>query len=278
MGTPDYESLKLAELNYGSYLKIPELLSLQQRISDPPHHDEMFFIIIHQAMELWFKEILCETETLVEALQKGMVSHTLKYLRRITAILDLLIKQINLLTTLTPVEFAGFRDHLRPASGFQSVQFRCLEYTYGVREPFFLKFFQEMPEVLARLEAIRNKPSVYDEFLKSLHQAGYLIPEAILKRDYREVYTGSEEVTRVLKSIYENPQENYHWVLLFEVMLDFDEKFTLWKNTHILMVERTIGHKKGTGGSTGYDFLRSRLELKFFPDLWDVRNQIGGSY
>ncbi|MEK7486099.1 MAG: tryptophan 2,3-dioxygenase family protein [Planctomycetota bacterium] len=278
MTLPNYENLRLEDLNYASYLKIPELLSLQQRISDPPHHDEMFFIIIHQAMELWFKEILFETEILVDAFQRGIVSRALKVLRRTTAIMDLLIRQINLLTTLTPVEFSGFRDNLRPASGFQSIQFRKMEFIYGIREPFFLKFFQALPEVLKELESIQSQPSVYDHFLKCLDQAGYLLPPEVLKRDFCAPRTPSSEVIQVLKRIYEDPKDQYHWVLLFEVLLDFDEKFVLWKNTHILMVERAIGHKKGTGGSEGYNFLKSRLELKFFPELWEVRNYIGGKY
>jgi tryptophan 2,3-dioxygenase len=282
MTEPNYEHLKLEDLNYNSYLKVPELLALQQRISDPPHHDEMFFIVIHQATELWFKEILCETESLIQAFREGTISRALKFLRRITAIMDLLTHQINLLATLTPVEFAGFRDYLRPASGFQSIQFRKLEFVYGIRDSFFLIFFKELPEVVAELEALRKQASVYEEFLHCLSRAGYKVPSRLLQTPSAslggEGTKNDETLLRTLKEIYENPKENYHWVLLFEVLLDFDEKFSLWRNTHILMVARTIGYKKGTGGSAGYDFLKTRLELKFFPELWEVRNHIGGSY
>ncbi|RZA08412.1 MAG: tryptophan 2,3-dioxygenase, partial [Proteobacteria bacterium] len=137
---PNYENLELKPLNYNSYLKVPELLSLQQELSSPAHHDEMFFIIIHQASELWFKQIRHETAGLIQDLRAGSVSRALKKLRRTVGIMDLMVQQINLLNTLTPVEFAGFRDALRPASGFQSIQFRVIEFVYGIREEFFLQF------------------------------------------------------------------------------------------------------------------------------------------
>ena len=276
--TAEYNNLVLKDLNYESYLQVPELLGLQREISTPPHHDEMFFIIIHQAAELWFKEILHETKILVQAFREGSVSRALKGLRRITAIADLQVKQINLLNTLTPVEFAGFRDKLRPASGFQSAQFRKIEFTYGLREPFFLKFFAKMPAVVADLQVLLQQPSVYDEFIACLQKAGFATPADLLTRDHSQHHTAHPELTKTIQQIYEAPKENYHWVLLFESMLDFDEKFSLWRDTHILMVSRAIGHKKGTGGSAGQEFLKARRELKFFPDLWEVRNVIGGTY
>ena len=272
------ETLQYKPLNYNSYLKIPELLSLQQEISDPKHHDEMFFIIIHQAMELWFKQILHETKQFRKSLEDGSVSRALKALKRSTAIMDLLQRQINLLSTLTPVEFAGFRDKLRPASGFQSIQYRVLEFTFGVKDDFFLTFFPQESEMYKELEKIRSEPTVYDTFLHALDRAGYKLPRAVLERDFKENYVPSEKVVAVLKQIYEKPDDNYHWVVLFEAMLDFDEKFTLWRNTHILMVARTIGAKPGTGGSAGYKFLEGRLHYRFFPDLWNVRTQIGADY
>lgn len=276
---PNYENLELKELNYNSYLKIPELLQLQQELSDPPHHDEMFFIIIHQAAELWFKLMRHETEALVKDLQEAAVSRALKKLRRIVSVMDLMVKQINLLNTLTPVEFAGFRDNLRPASGFQSIQFRVMEFMYGIREPFFLSFFEKEPEKKAILEQIRTIPSVYDEFVRALAKAGFPVPEKLLKRDVSAGWEESPELIAAIKQIYMNPQDNYHWVLLFETMLDFDEKFAIWRNVHMLMVARTIGMKTtGTGGSAGYKFLAGRAEYKFFPELWSVRMEVGAGY
>lgn len=275
--TPDYDNLRLEELNYESYLRLPELLGLQHEISSPAHHDEMFFIVIHQAAELWFKLMLHETDWLVGALQRGSVSRAIKTLRRIRQTLELLVKQIKLLATLTPVEFAGFRENLRPASGFQSVQFRMVEFRYGLRDRFFLRFFQKQPEVVARFEALLQAPSVYDEFLQALQAAGYAVPAELLARDWGETREPHPELVATLRQIYEDPKENYHWVLLFETMVDVDEQFALWRSTHALMVERAIGRKSGTGGSAGYQFLQSRLHHKFFPELWEVRNHIGGT-
>jgi tryptophan 2,3-dioxygenase len=276
---PDYQNLELKELNYNSYLKVPELLGLQKELSNPPHHDEMFFIIIHQAAELWFKLMRHETAALCQDFQDGSVSRALKKLRRVVGTMDLMVKQINMLNTLTPVEFAGFRDNLRPASGFQSIQFRMIEFTYGIREPFFLQFFEKDPEKKAELEKIRHLPSVYDEFVRALAKAGYALPKSLLERDVSTAWVESPELLAVIKGIYEKPQDNYHWVLLFETMLDFDEKFATWRSVHMLMVARTIGIKTtGTGGSAGYKFLAGRAEFRFFPELWSVRSEVGSGY
>lgn len=274
----NYENLEFKKLNYQSYLKIDELLSLQREVSDPAHHDEMFFIIIHQASELWFKNILHEAEWLVTALRSGSVSRTLKVLRRMTAIMELLAKQIGLLATLTPIEFAGFRDLLRPASGFQSAQFREMEFAFGIRDAFFLQFFKHLPEVVSRLEGIRSQPSIYDEVLKAMAVFGYPVPDGLLQRDVTQNWIENADLVQVIRGIYDDPADNYHWVLLFESMLDFDEKVARWRDNHILMVARTIGHNQGTGGSSGVDFLRSRAHLRFFPELWSVRDYLGGSY
>ena len=271
----DYQNLELKELNYNSYLKVPELLDLQHLLSDPPHHDEMFFIIIHQAAELWFKLMRHETAGMIEDLRAGSVSRALKRLRRIVGVMDLMVKQINLLNTLTPVEFAGFRYKLNPASGFQSIQFRMIEFSYGIREDFFLKFFDKEPAKRRELEEILKHPTVYDELLRALDKAGYQVPKALLTRDLSKPWVESPELVQTLKTIYENPKDNYHWVLLFETMLDFDEKFAIWRSVHMLMVARTIGMKKGTGGSSGYNFLATRAPYRFFPELWSVRTELG---
>ncbi len=270
---------ELEKLNYASYLKIPELLNLQERKGTlDTHSDEIFFIIIHQAMELWFKEILHETEFLQKAFQKKSISLALKVLKRNTAILDLLIKQINLLSTLTPIEFAQFRDSICPASGLQSLQFRVMEYTYGYKESSFLNLFPKGSHEHNVLTQAQQNPTVYDWFIECLSQAGHSIPPSVLKRDFSKTHTSNSQLRDLLKGIYEKPEEDYHWVLLFEALLDFDEKFLLWRNTHIIMVERTIGYKKGTGGSSGVEFLRKRLSYKFFPELWELRTFIGGNY
>ncbi|CAM2006595.1 tryptophan 2,3-dioxygenase [Acanthopleuribacter pedis] len=277
--TINYKDLVLEELNYNSYLQLPQLLNLQHLRSNPQHPDEMFFIIIHQTAELWFKEVLHETTKLVAGFRENMVSRALKAIKRIGAIMELQVAQIRLLSTLTPVEFAGFRDLLKPASGFQSAQFREVEFTYGLRNPFFLNFFEKLPDIKKRLENIQNQPSVYDEALRCLKRAGYAVPEAVLGRDVTESPQCNEDLAALFQKIYEDPKQEFHWVLLFEAMVDLDEKLMLWRKTHAVMVERTIGRKMGTGGSTGWQFLRTREDLKCFPELWDVRNSIGaGAY
>lgn len=279
----DYRDLVIEELNYNSYLKVHELLDLQQEVSgrakgEAPHHDEMFFIIIHQTAELWFKEVLHETEILVKSFRQGIISRALKVLKRVRGILNLQVEQIRLLATLTPVEFAGFREFLKPASGFQSIQYRQIEFTYGIRNPFFLKFFEKLDGVPDQLQNIMQEPSVYDEFLHMLKAKGYDVPENILKRDVSQPWELNHELVDVLHKAYMNtPEEKYHLILLFEALLDLDETLILWRKTHATMVNRTIGHKTGTGGSTGYQFLTSRESLQCFPELWEVRNLIGGS-
>jgi len=281
MESDSKSGMKFEKLNYNSYLKVPELLSLQKELSDPPHHDEMFFIVIHQAAELWFKEILHETEALIKALRANSISRSLKFLRRISAIMDLQVLQINLLSSLTPVEFAGFRDKLMPASGFQSMQFRLMEFAFGLREEFFMKFFDAMPEGQKRLEDWKNRPSVYDEFVSCVKTHAPK-PKFSDLSAFQELIKANPKLNvtflQQLCEIYENPGENYHWVLLCEAVLDFDEKFAQWRNNHLLMVARTIGQKPGTGGSLGYAFLKSRQEYRFFPELWALRTVVGASY
>lgn len=274
----DYKHLVLEELNYNSYLQIPELLSLQHQVSEGPHHDEMFFIIIHQSAELWFKELLHESSILVDSFRENTVSRSIKVLKRLSAVMNLQVQQIRLLSTLTPVEFSGFREYLRPASGFQSAQFRIMEFKYGIREAFFLRFFEKSPHICAELERIRQEPSVYDEFMQALKREGYKVPEELLLRDVTLSWECNEDLTKLIGEIYENPRNHYHWVLLCEALIDLDEAFCLWRKTHATMVNRTIGAKTGTGGSAGFDFLQSRENLKMFPELWNVRNIIGGSY
>lgn len=268
--------LKYKDLNYNSYLKIPELLELQQILSKPPHHDEMFFIIIHQAMELWFKELIHEGKYLAKSLEEESVSFSLKILKRISAIMDLLREQISLLSTLTPIEFEAFRNKLRPASGFQSIQYRQFEFLYGIKDSFFLQFFSKDSEMQKSLKSLMESPTIYDTFLATLSKNGHNIPPEVLKRDFSQQYKSNPKVTQVLKDMYKQaPKNEYHWVLLFEAMVDFDSKAAEWRQTHALMVARVIGRKSGTGGSSGYDFLKKRLEYRFFPELWDLRTELG---
>jgi tryptophan 2,3-dioxygenase len=276
---PEYPPVGVKGLTYGGYLKVPELLGLQQQISgDPPHPDELFFIIIHQTYELWFKECLHESDLLVNHLRGDSISRSLKVLKRLNAIMDLLVSQIRLLSTLTPVEFSGFRDRLKPASGFQSAQFREIEFAFGLKEAAFIQYYAGEPDALAALKRRYEAPSVYDEFIHCLHRAGYEVDQELLNRDVTRPHVLNQNLLAQIRRIYDQPSENYHWVLMFEALVDFDALFNLWRSTHIAMVARTIGDKPGTGGSAGVKFLQSRERLPFFPELWEVRSIIGEPY
>lgn len=271
--TQQYQRIALEDLNYNSYLQLPELLDLQRLQSDPEHHDEMFFIIIHQSFELWFKQLLHETGHLVDAFRAGSMSRVLKVLKRINAILACLCDQIQLLHTLTPAEFAGFRERLGTGSGFQSIQFREMEFAYGIREPFFLKFFAEDDQARRRLERRLEEPTVYVEFLRALAAAGFEVPDRLLQASPGAVHELDDELVQVLHRLYEVPEENYHWILVCEALIDLDMYVSKWRQVHILMVSRTIGGRPGTGGSSGKAFLEQRVHHRFFPELWEVRNR-----
>lgn len=272
----DYDKLVLEELNYNSYLKVPELLELQHPQSDPEHHDEMFFIIIHQSFELWFKEMLHETGLLVQSFRAGQVSRALKVIKRVNAILEALCQQIQLLSTLTPVEFAGFRKGLGTGSGFQSVQYREMEFAYGLRNEWFFQFFEDDEFARERLRRAFDGPSVYDEFLRALAADGHGVPQELVERDTAQPHELHEGLVDCLKELYLKPEDHYHWVLVCEALLDLDTLFSKWRSIHVLMVSRTIGGQKGTGGSSGKAFLESRLPYRFFPELWEVRNRFWG--
>jgi len=268
----EYERLVIEDLNYGSYLKIPQLLGLQQLQSRPHHHDEMFFIIIHQTTELWFKEILHEADLLAECFDKGWLPMALKVLKRINGVMELLCRQIELLGTLTPREFAGFREALGTGSGFQSVQFRAAEFAFGQRNPWFFQFFEQREEELNELRRRYESPSIYDHFLAALAKDGKPVPRAALERDLSKSHAFDQQVVDLFHGLYSNPESETPWILICEALLDFDTLWSKWRAVHILMVSRTIGTQMGTGGSSGIKFLQSRQPLRFFPELWELRN------
>jgi tryptophan 2,3-dioxygenase len=253
-------------LSYGSYLKIDELLGLQRPLSQPAHHDEMLFIIIHQVYELWFKQILHELDATMAALDRDDLLRAAKHFRRIHTIQRLLEQQVDILETMTPQEFNQFRDHLNPASGFQSVQFRELEFACGVRRTDLLQWIELDDAQRARLERRLHEPSLYDRVKALLQRRGFP--------------TGtSEQLVESLRTIYSNESANYDLYLLLEDLIEFDERFLLWRGRHIRMVERMIGQKHGTGGSLGARYLESTLAYRFFPELWEVRTYLGsGAY
>ena len=253
------------QLSYGSYLQVDELLGLQRRLSSPEHHDEMLFIIIHQVYELWFKQLLHEMGAVMRALDGDELLPVAKHFRRIHTIQRLLEQQIDVLETMTPQEFNAFRDNLNPARGFQSIQFRELEFLCGIRRTETLKYIQTNDEQRARLERRLQEPSLYDKVKAVLRRRGFAAAT-------------HEELLATYKAIYEAPEADYDLYLLLEDLIEFDERFLLWRGRHVRMVERMIGAKKGTGGSLGAAYLARTLEHRFFPELWEVRTMLGGSW
>ncbi len=249
-------------LSYGSYLKVDELLALQQPLSRPAHHDEMLFIIIHQVYELWFKQLLHEVDATMLALDRDDLPRAAKHFRRIHAIQRLIEQQVEILETMAPQEFNQFRDNLNPASGFQSVQFRELEFACGLRRSGLLQRLELGDAQRGRLEARSKEPSLYDRVKALLRRRGLAVDSsAELVESYRRIYT--------------NEAEYYDLYLLLENLIEFDERFLLWRGRHVRMVERMIGQRPGTGGSPGARYLEGTLGYRFFPELWDVRTYLG---
>lgn len=253
-------------LSYGSYLKVDQLLGLQQPLSQPEHHDEMLFIVIHQVYELWFKQLRHELRAVIEAVDRDELLQAGKYFRRIHEIQRLLETQVDVIETMTPQEFNGFRDNLNPASGFQSIQFREIEFLCGIRRMDTLQYIDMDNRQRARLEGIANEPSLYDHVRALLRRRGFDVDS-------------SDALVESFRRIYTDPAAHYDLYLLLENLIEFDERFLLWRGRHVRMVERMIGARRGTGGSSGAEYLQRTLARKFFPELWEVRTHLGtGSY
>ncbi|MGH7738067.1 MAG: tryptophan 2,3-dioxygenase [Candidatus Tyrphobacter sp.] len=253
-------------LTYGEYLGIDELLSLQRPLSSPAHHDELLFIVIHQVYELWFKELLHELGATIAALDAGDLLKAAKLFRRIHTIQRILEEQVDVLETMTPQEFNAFRDRLNPASGFQSVQFREVEFLCGVRNTATLKHIVLDDEQRARLQRRLQEPSLYDRVKDLLHRRGFAVET-------------HDELIATYRAIYNDAERNYDLYLLLEDLIEFDERLLLWRGRHVRMVERMIGGKRGTGGSLGVAYLQTTLERRCFPELWEVRTYLGsGAY
>lgn len=271
-GLPDRDDKP--RLTYNSYLKVRELIGLQQLRSEHADHDETLFIIIHQVYELWFKQLLHELDTIIQRMNgdETLVAHRL--LRRCIEIERLLISQVAVLETMTPTDFLAFRDHLRPASGFQSFQFREIEYVSGLKDERFLKNYPEESPERQRLAARLVQPSVLDAFYALLRRRGFDLPFDDLAAGADNTDAHERRVRELLR-IYEDSENYYGLFLLAESLIEYDETFALWRLRHVKMVERMIGTKTGTGGSEGAAYLRKTVERKFFPELWDVRNYLG---
>lgn len=262
-------------LSYGKYLHLDEILAAQHPVSVPEHHDELLFILQHQTSELWLKLILHELRAVQRRLAADELRPALKGLARVKHIQRCLTEQWSVLATLTPSEYAEFRSFLGTSSGFQSYQYRAVEFTLGNKDRRMLSVFDDDPAAQAMLTEALQRPSVYDEFLRYLARHGHHVPEDVLARDVTEPYTFHEDLMGVFVHIYENAEANWEAYEACEELVDLEENFQLWRFRHLKTVQRTIGVKRGTGGSSGVDFLRKALDLTFFPELYAVRTEIG---
>jgi tryptophan 2,3-dioxygenase len=258
-------------VTYESYLRIADLLSLQQPRSEGPEHDELLFIVIHQVYELWFKELLHEFDHvawLLTADESHRAQHTLK---RILTILKVMVAQLDILETMTPLEFLSFRARLEAASGFQSDQFRQIEFVLGSRSEAAIARFPEGSRARAALSRRYHEPTLWDAFLHYLAREGYRIPGSLLSRDVAATPEPSTDVQNILIDIYRRDPKNAE---LCERFVDLDEGIQEWRYRHVKMVERTIGTKRGTGGSSGAAYLATTLSKPLFPDLWEIRGHL----
>ncbi len=262
-------------MSYGDYLRLDLVLSAQQPLSDPPRHDELLFIIQHQTSELWLKLMLHELRAVRDLLAADALSPALKGLARVKHIQHTLIEQWGVLTTLTPSEYAQFRSYLQSSSGFQSWQYRAIEFILGNKNPDMLQVFDHDPQIHGLLTRLYQEPTIYDEFLRLLHRRGHPIPPDILERDVTEPWRLHPGLVPVFTRIYGSSLEFWQEYEGCEALVDVEDNFQLWRFRHLKTVERIIGSKSGTGGSSGVPFLRRALELTFFPELYAVRADIG---
>ncbi|MBP3983192.1 tryptophan 2,3-dioxygenase [Pseudoxanthomonas helianthi] len=262
-------------VTYAGYLRLDRLLSAQEPLSQPPHHDEMLFIVQHQTSELWLKLLIHELSAAIDHLRNDRVWQFGKVAARCKRVFDQLTAQWSVLETLTPSEYMEFRDVLGPSSGFQSVQYRTVEFLLGNKNAAMLKVFEHDPEGQARLRAALEAPSLYDEFLRYLARWGHAVPVANLERDWSKPHAMDTTLLPVFERIYENPNQYWREYALCEDFVDLETQFQLWRFRHMRTVMRIIGFKRGTGGSSGVGFLKQALELTFFPELFDVRTQVG---
>jgi len=260
----------MPELTYSSYLKLDQLLDLQQPRSTPAEHDEMLFIVIHQVYELWFKEMLHEIAKVQRDFTAGDLYGAIHTFKRVRTIMKTLVAQLDVLETMTPMSFSAFRERLDTASGFQSYQFREFEFVMGFKRPEMLRYAAG-PEAAAALEKRLRERSLMDHFYDFLAHQGVAIPSALRDKPVETGNQPNEEIQEALLRLYTTRPE---LAILFESMTDLDEGFQEWKYRHVKLVERTIGNKKGTGGSLGVEFLKQSLFKPVFPDLWAIRHAL----
>lgn len=249
---------KNPKLSYNEYLKVPELIDLQKPLSDPTSHDELLFIIIHQTYELWFKQILHEVDASIDWINQNRKFRANHSLKAVNAIEKVIVTQIHILETMAQIGFLEFRDKLNPASGFQSMQFRELEFVSGAKDEKILKFFEFDEFAHRRLTERFREPTLGDAFWGLLKREGFAVGD-------------SDERVRAIVEILGRPEKHPELFIMQDLLIEHDENISLWRYHHVLMVERMLGMKRGTGGSEGVGYLRTTLSKKFFPELWEAR-------
>ena len=258
-------------LSYGGYLQLDTLLSAQRPLSSPAHHDEMLFIVQHQVSELWMKLVIHELRAAIAHLRADELAPTQKILARVKQVQRQLFEQWGVLETLTPNEYLQFRHVLGPASGFQSLQYRLIEFLLGNKTAGMVAVFAHDPAAKAELQEVLDAPSLYDEFLRWLARHGHAVPADRVERDWSVAAERDERLVPVFQRIYEDADAHWEAYAMCEQLLDIEQSFQLWRFRHMKTVERIIGFRRGTGGSSGVAFLKQALELTFFPELLDVR-------
>lgn len=262
-------------MDYAGYLHLDRILGAQEPLSNPPHHDEMLFIVQHQTSELWMKLMVHELRAAVEHVKMDQLEPCFKILARVKQIQRMLFEQWSVLETLTPSEYSQFRSVFGNASGLQSFQYRMIEFLFGNKDPQALEVFSHVPEIQNELRELLVCPSLYDEFLRHLARRKLPVPATAIDRDFTKPYVENPDLIAVFKKIYENPELYWDAYEMCEKLVDVEEHFQLWRFRHVKTVERIIGFKRGTGGSSGVPFLRAALGIRLFPELWDVRTEIG---
>ncbi len=272
---PGIERDLAGRTTYAGYLDLPRLLDAQHPLSRPEHHDEMLFIVQHQVSELWMKLIIHELRAAIAHLQQDRLDPCAKILARVKQVQRQLFEQWAVLETLTPSEYLEFRHVLGPASGFQSLQYRCIEFLLGNKNSEMVAVFAHDADAQHTLRAILEAPGLYDEFLRHLARAGHAVPRDCIERDWSQPHHREPALVPVFRRIYADTHTHWAAYALCEQLVDVEESFQLWRFRHMKTVERIIGHKRGTGGSSGVGFLKQALELTFFPELLEVRTVLG---
>jgi len=260
------------DMTYSDYLHLETILTSQHRLSG--HHDEMLFIIIHQVSELWMKLILHELTSAIQSISEGKLSNAFKMLSRVSRIQTQIIQAWDVLATMTPAEYLEFRDQLGKASGFQSYQYRLIEFALGYKSKHILKIYENDPAIHQALMTAYEAPSIYDVSIKALAKAGFPINDDLLHRDYSVVYSGDPSVKEAWEKVYRDVDKHWDLYELAEKLVDIEDWLQQWRFRHMKTVERIIGYKVGTGGSSGVHYLRQVLDHRFFPELWDLRTTL----